>query len=106
MGFAQQRPAARHHGPPVLTARASCHASVRSILGNMIGDIELDGGPMSALGQKRAFLPVRMMSPKADIDRNHFRSGMSALVTLWIFQCARRSPPGFFKLSEMLSRAA
>src|SRR5262249_1070904 len=25
----------------------------RSILGNMIADIELDGGPMSALGQKR-----------------------------------------------------
>jgi hypothetical protein len=26
---------------------------LRSILGNMIGDSELDGGPMSALGQKR-----------------------------------------------------
>jgi len=51
MGLAQQRPAARHDGPPVLTAPvAPPHASLRLILANMIVDIELDGGPMSALG--------------------------------------------------------
>jgi hypothetical protein len=38
----------------------------------MIGDIELDGGPMSALGQKRTCAAQKGMSalpPKADINR-------------------------------------
>src|SRR5262245_33877095 len=63
MGLAQQRPAARHHGPPMLTARvATPPASLRFILGNMIADIELDGGPMSALGQKRTCAVHQPMS--------------------------------------------
>jgi hypothetical protein len=36
----------------------------------MIGDIELDGGPMSALGQKQTFAahqPMSALPPKADM---------------------------------------
>jgi len=43
---------------------------LRSILGNMIGSIELDGGQMSALGQKRTFrsaIALCALPPKADI---------------------------------------
>src|SRR5262245_26890358 len=78
MGLAQQRPAARHHGPPVLTARvAPPHASLRPILGNMTGDIEFDGGPMSALGPKQTYAPQKGMSaltPKATSNATYAMS--------------------------------
>src|SRR5262245_11300022 len=63
VGLAQRRLAVRHHSPPELTARvAPPQPLLRSILGNMIGDIELAGGPISALGHKRTFHSVSVMS--------------------------------------------
>ena len=51
MGFAQQRSAARRpRSSCAYCARCSAPPVLRSILGDMKGDIELDGGPMPALG--------------------------------------------------------